>query len=80
MELSQVFAQDAKALHSDRQTGVHCLWSCGKCAFSDVLFLALMITKRIVDEDGDKDGDGDGCDGVIGCWQRACVLISVPNI
>ena len=47
---------------------------------ADVLFLALMITKRIVDEDGDKDGDGDGCDGVIGCWQRACVLISVPHM
>ena len=28
-----------------------------------------MITKRIVDEDGDEDGDGDGCDEVIGCWR-----------
>ena len=39
-----------------------------------------MITKRSVDEDGDEDGDGDGCDEVIGCWRRACVLISVPHM
>ena len=48
-----------------------------------------MITKRIVDKDGDEDGDedgcdengdGDGCDEVIGCWRRACVLISVPHM
>ena len=56
---------------------------------ADVLFLALMITKRIKYEVGHEDGDGDGDEdgdadedgcNVIGCWWRACVLILVPHM